>query len=62
VHEHFGAGVVISCEIVPGDQHITVAFDSKGVKKLMLSFAPMAAASAVDGTLEAQLDDPTGAS
>ncbi len=62
VHEHFGAGVVISCEIVPGDQHITVAFDSKGVKKLMLSFAPMAAAGAVDSSIEAQLEDPTGAS
>ncbi|MEE8336987.1 MAG: UvrD-helicase domain-containing protein [Dehalococcoidia bacterium] len=60
VHEHFGAGVVVSCEIVPGDQHITVAFDHKGVKKLMLSFAPMAAAGAVGEAAEAQLDDPTG--
>ncbi len=38
-HNTFGVGVVISCEIVPGDQQVTVAFTGKGVKKLLQSFA-----------------------
>jgi DNA helicase II / ATP-dependent DNA helicase PcrA len=38
-HNTFGVGVVISCEIVPGDQQVTVAFPDKGVKKLLQSFA-----------------------
>ncbi len=41
IHEKFGPGVVVSCEVVPGDQHVTVAFREHGVKKLMLSFAPL---------------------
>ncbi len=43
-HTMFGPGVVISCEIVPGDQKLTVAFEGLGVKKLFLSFAPLRAA------------------
>ena len=42
-HATFGNGVVIACELVPGDQQVTVAFEGKGVKKLMLSFAPLRA-------------------
>jgi DNA helicase-2/ATP-dependent DNA helicase PcrA len=45
-HATFGNGVVIGCELVPGDQQVTVAFEGKGVKKLMLSFAPLRAISA----------------
>jgi DNA helicase-2/ATP-dependent DNA helicase PcrA len=45
-HTAFGNGVVIACELVPGDQQVTVAFEGKGVKKLMLSFAPLRAISA----------------
>ena len=40
-HQTFGAGVVVSCEIVPGDQQVVVAFEGQGVKKLLLSFAPL---------------------
>ena len=46
VHAQFGRGVVVSCELVPGDQQITVAFEGQGVKKLMLSFAPLTAEDA----------------
>jgi DNA helicase-2/ATP-dependent DNA helicase PcrA len=46
VHAQFGRGVVVSCELVPGDQQVTVAFEGRGVKKLMLSFAPLAAEDA----------------
>lgn len=45
-HASFGNGVVIACDLVPGDQQVTVAFEGKGVKKLMLSFAPLRAISA----------------
>ncbi len=40
----------MSCEHVPGDQQVTVAFEGRGVKKLMLSFAPLAAEDAGTGT------------
>ena len=46
VHAQFGRGVVVSCELVPGDQQVVVAFEGRGVKKLMLSFAPLAAEDA----------------
>ena len=45
LHERFGTGVVVACEIVPGDQQVTVAFEGQGVKRLLLSFAPLRAAS-----------------
>ncbi|MBM4435407.1 MAG: hypothetical protein FJ028_10005, partial [Chloroflexi bacterium] len=45
VHERFGTGVVVACAIVPGDQQVTVAFEGQGVKRLLLSFAPLSAAS-----------------
>ncbi len=41
-HPRFGEGIVVSCQIVPDDQEITVAFKGGvGIKKLMLSFAPL---------------------
>jgi DNA helicase-2/ATP-dependent DNA helicase PcrA len=46
VHTIFGAGIVIDCELVPGDQQVTVAFEGQGVKKLMRSFAPLTPADA----------------
>ena len=48
-HDRFGPGVVVSCELVPGDQQVTVLFEQVGVKKLMLSFAPLT-----------RLDGPSG--
>ena len=41
LHTKFGRGVVVSCKLVPGDQQVTVAFEGEGVKKLLLSFAPL---------------------
>ncbi len=43
-HGSFGEGVVISCELLPGDQQITVAFEGRGVKRLLLSYAPLSRA------------------
>jgi DNA helicase-2/ATP-dependent DNA helicase PcrA len=40
-HKHFGPGVVVSCEVLSSDQKITVAFEGKGVKQLLLSLAPL---------------------
>ena len=40
-HSHFGAGVVVSCEVTRGDQRVVVAFEGQGVKKLLLSLAPL---------------------
>ena len=40
-HAFFGAGVVVSCEALPGDQQVTVAFDGQGVKRLLVSYAPL---------------------
>ena len=45
-HANFGNGVVVACVLVPGDQQVTVAFEGKGVKTLMLSFAPLRAVGA----------------
>ena len=44
-HAHFGVGTVISCELTRGDQRVTVAFEGQGVKKLLLSLAPLEPAS-----------------
>jgi len=38
-HNSFGVGVVVACDVIPGDQQVTVAFPDKGVKKLLQSFA-----------------------
>jgi len=40
-HAKFGEGVVISCTPARGDQEIVVAFEEAGVKKLLLSLAPL---------------------
>ena len=40
-HAAFGPGVVIACVEVKGDREITVDFEDAGVKKLMLSLAPL---------------------
>jgi len=41
-HDRFGEGVVVSCVVTPSDQEVTVAFvGGAGVKKLLLSYAPL---------------------
>ena len=40
-HDHFGEGVVVSSTGVGGDTQVTVAFAGQGVKRIMLSFAPL---------------------
>jgi hypothetical protein len=37
----FGDGVVINCSPNKDDQEITVAFTTAGVKRLLLSLAPL---------------------
>ena len=41
-HPRFGEGIVVSSQMVKDDQEVTVAFKGEiGIKKLMLSFAPL---------------------
>jgi DNA helicase-2/ATP-dependent DNA helicase PcrA len=40
-HRTFGEGVVINSSGAGGDTQVTVAFSGHGVKRLMLSFAPL---------------------
>ena len=41
-HDRFGEGIVVSCIVTPSDQEVTVAFKGNaGVKKLLLSYAPL---------------------
>ncbi|WP_312653475.1 DNA helicase PcrA [Proteiniclasticum sp.] len=40
-HPKFGVGTVVSAEDAKGDIKVTIAFDSKGIKQLMLSLAPL---------------------
>ncbi len=40
-HAQFGDGVVVSCQLVKGDQEVVVAFEGQGVKRLLLSFAKL---------------------
>jgi DNA helicase-2/ATP-dependent DNA helicase PcrA len=40
-HGHFGRGIVVSCVLRGGDQEVTVAFEAAGIKKLLLSLAPL---------------------
>jgi DNA helicase-2/ATP-dependent DNA helicase PcrA len=41
-HEKFGDGIVVSCEPSGGDYQVVVAFQGEaGIKKLLLSFAPL---------------------
>jgi len=41
LHAQFGEGVVVSCRSVRDDIEVVVAFDGGGVKRLLLSFAPL---------------------
>ncbi len=42
LHGRFGEGVVVSCTVTSSDQEVTVAFKGgSGVKKLLLSYAPL---------------------
>jgi DNA helicase-2/ATP-dependent DNA helicase PcrA len=40
-HKIFGDGIVINCSPNKDDQEITVAFEGAGVKRLLLSLAPL---------------------
>jgi DNA helicase-2/ATP-dependent DNA helicase PcrA len=41
-HPRFGEGVVVGCVVKGDDQELTIAFkDETGIKKLLLSFAPL---------------------
>ena len=41
-HAKFGEGIVVSCEPSGGDYQVVVAFQGEaGIKKLLLSFAPL---------------------
>ncbi len=40
-HAQFGLGTVVACETVRGDRQATVAFEGRGVRKLLLSIAPL---------------------
>lgn len=44
-HPTFGAGVVVSSALKGGDEEVTVAFEGRGIKKLLASFARMAKVS-----------------
>lgn len=41
LHDKFGQGTIISIKDKAGDKEITIAFQNAGIKKLMLSFAPI---------------------
>ncbi len=40
-HPTFGQGTVISSTLVEGDEEVTVAFEGRGIKRLLASFAKM---------------------
>jgi hypothetical protein len=40
-HPTFGEGIVIESKVVGGDEEVTVAFEEKGVKRLLVSFAEL---------------------
>ena len=40
-HDKFGSGIVVDCLPIKGDQEITVSFERGGIKKLLLSLAPL---------------------
>lgn len=55
-HGVFGEGVVVSSSGSGNDTQLTVAFVGEGVKRLMLSFAPIE--RIVDGTSDTDEDEP----
>ncbi len=61
-HELFGDGVVVSAKEVRGDTEVTVAFAGKGVKRLMLAFAPLERVSSPKGAGPHGGPKPTGPS
>jgi DNA helicase-2/ATP-dependent DNA helicase PcrA len=38
-HRRFGEGIVVSSQIVKGDEEVTVAFVGQGVKRLIAAYA-----------------------
>jgi len=40
-HPLFGEGIVVSSRLVEGDEEVTVAFEGRGIKRLMASFAKL---------------------
>jgi len=40
-HSVFGTGTVISSKVVGDDEEVAVAFEGRGVKRLMASFAKL---------------------
>jgi DNA helicase-2/ATP-dependent DNA helicase PcrA len=53
-HPKFGEGIVVSCDPAGGDYQVVVAFQGEaGIKKLLLSFAPLEQASS---TAESQTE------
>ena len=40
-HAIFGTGIVVSSRIVDGDEEVTVAFEGRGIKKLIASYAKL---------------------
>ena len=40
-HERFGEGIVVSCSPSRDDHEVVVAFENIGVKRLLLSLAPL---------------------
>jgi DNA helicase-2/ATP-dependent DNA helicase PcrA len=40
-HSKFGPGIVMNCSPTTEDQELTVVFEEVGVKKLLISLAPL---------------------
>jgi DNA helicase-2/ATP-dependent DNA helicase PcrA len=40
-HTRFGEGVVVSCSPATDDQEVVVDFEKVGIKRLLLSLAPL---------------------
>ncbi|MDA1279129.1 MAG: UvrD-helicase domain-containing protein [Chloroflexi bacterium] len=57
-HGHFGEGVVVSSSGAGGDTQVTVAFAGQGVKRLMLSFAPLEKVEVEKSTVQFDPDEP----
>jgi DNA helicase-2/ATP-dependent DNA helicase PcrA len=55
-HDVFGEGVVVSSSGSGSDTQVTVAFVGEGVKRLMLSFAPIE--RIVDASSDSNEDEP----
>ncbi|MGH2429269.1 MAG: hypothetical protein ACRDGV_10385, partial [Candidatus Limnocylindria bacterium] len=40
-HRRFGEGIVVSSQLVKGDEEVTVAFVGQGVKRLIAAYASL---------------------